>query len=91
MKLYCPEEAECAVECGADWNGVCNAELFISDPTGSMDDSLLDISCEDDDCLLVEWWCPDVASTTAECTRSTAIPLTPLDCSSGTDHCQVCR
>ena len=89
VQLYCPEEAECSMDCGSQ-DYVCDAELFISDPDGSYNESLLDISCEDDDCLLVQWWCPEIENTTSECTRSMSMPLTPLNCTSDTEHCQVC-
>ncbi len=81
VDLYCPEAAECAMQCGSQ-NFACEAALILSDPDGSYNESLLGISCEGNDCLLIQWWCPEIANTTTECTRTTFLPQTPLNCNS---------
>ena len=90
LELYCPETAECALNCSSS-GYVCDGELFISDPGGQHDDSLLDIHCEDDDCLLITWWCPEIENTTTNCDRSMYLPVTPLDlnCTADSGVCEV--
>ena len=90
LELYCPETAECALNCSSS-NYVCDGQLFISDPGGQHDDSLLDIHCEDDDCLLILWWCPEIENTTTDCGRTMYLPVTPLDlnCTADTGVCEV--
>ena len=87
VDLYCPESAECAMQCGAS-DYVCDAAIILSDPDGSYNESLLDVSCEGD-CLLMLWWCPEIANTTADCTRTTFLLQTPLNCTAENEHCQI--
>ena len=78
------------MEC-SDSNRVCDADLLLSDPAGTQNDSLLDISCKTKDCMLVKWRYRDIKNVTKGCTRSTFIPLTPMRRPSGTVKWEVCQ
>ena len=87
LDLYCPYTTGCSLDCDYSSSPCDGANVYLYDPDGSYNESLLDVSCESDDCLMYSNWCSDDEYTS--CTVTTAIDLTILNCSSGIDHCQI--
>ena len=88
-QMYCPETAGCSIHCDPDSLSPCDgADLYISDPDKSYNESLLSISCESNDCAIFKYLCVDIGAL--NCTQSTVLNLTALDCTSDSDHCLVC-
>ena len=89
--FYCPETADCTLYCDPDEDAPCTAaNLYLSDPDDSYNDSLLMVSCESD-CGIYQYLCADIDDT-ATCSRSLAVDrkLWTVNCTTNGGYCEVC-
>ena len=90
LDLYCPVTADCVFECEGDASNCYGANIFLYDPDGAFDESLMDISCEPAaECVIIEHWCTD--EEYLDCTVDSWAPLVPLSCSADIALCQACH
>ncbi len=87
MDLYCPRNTECSLDCDYSSSPCDGANVYLYDPDGLYNESLLDTHCETGDCLTYFNRCSD--KEYMSCTVTTAIELTVLNCSTDIEHCQV--
>ena len=87
MDIYCPETADCALECDGDDGSECYGVSLYSNPIDEYEDSLMNISCQSGQCIIFIHDCSD--SEYSECEVNAWNLLGTISCSSTVPDCHV--